>query len=152
MTRAWQAYLAASAAGVAGLFAAPDRGLRDVLYVVVGASCVVAIVIGAVRNRPAARGPWLLMALGMGMWVSGDAVFSWLQDVAHVEPFPSAADYLYLAAYPLLAAGLGRLAWLRRHGRDLAASVDAAIVTLACGLVSWVVVAGPLARAQTVGL
>ena len=152
MTRAWQVYLAASAAVVAGLLAVPDGIPRDAVFLVVGVSSVVAILAGTGRNRPAARGAWLLMAAGIALWVAGDAVWSWLADVAHVEPFPSAADYLYLAAYPLLGAGLGRLAWLRRHGRDLAASVDAAIVTLACGLVSWVVVAGPLARSDTSGL
>ena len=152
MTRAWQVYLAAGAAAAAGLLAVPDGIGRDAVFLAVGSSSVVAIVVGAVRNRPAARGPWLLAAAGMALWVGGDAVWSWLEDVAGVEPFPSAADYLYLAAYPLLGAGLARLAWLRRHGRDLAASVDAAIVTVACGLVSWVVVAGPLARSDATGL
>ncbi|WP_088320391.1 bifunctional diguanylate cyclase/phosphodiesterase [Kineosporia sp. R_H_3] len=151
MTRAWRRYLLASGVVLAGFLLVPNGVPRDTVYLAVGVTCVVAILVGVRHNRPATPWAWWLMAAGMALWVAGDAVYSWYEDIAHVAPFPSAADYLYLAAYPLLGGGLSRLAWQRRHGRDLAASVDAAIVTLACGLVSWVVLAGPVARSGTTG-
>ncbi|MBI4941797.1 MAG: EAL domain-containing protein [Actinobacteria bacterium] len=151
MNRAWRRYLLACGVVLAGFLRVPDGVPRDAVYLVVGLTCVVAILVGVRRHRPATPWAWWLMAAGMALWVAGDAVYSWYEDIARVAPFPSAADYLYLAAYPLLGGGLARLAWQRRHGRDLAASVDAAIVTLACGLVSWVVLAGPVARSGTTG-
>jgi hypothetical protein len=79
-------------------------------------------------------------------WVAGDTLYSWFNDVAGVSPYPSSADILYLAAYPLLAVCFALLIRARRRGRDVVGWIDAGIVTINLGLLAWVVVAGPIVR------
>ncbi|GGB99177.1 putative bifunctional diguanylate cyclase/phosphodiesterase [Cellulomonas carbonis] len=117
----------------------------DVAYLLVGVLSVAALVVGALALTPAARPPWYLLAAGQAAFVAGDAVWTWL-DLAGLSPFPSAADVLYLAGYPLLAAGMLVLLRRRRHVADVAGVVDGAIVTLALGLLVWVVLAAPTLR------
>jgi diguanylate cyclase (GGDEF)-like protein len=137
-------YLYGGVLALAAYLAVPSGVPRDVLYVLVGASCVAAIVIGVRLHRPGKSLPWVLMALGQLAWVSADALYSWYEDVRHVEPFPSPADGLYMAAYPLLAAGLALLIRMRRRGSDAAGVIDSTIVTIGFGLLSWVIVADPI--------
>jgi diguanylate cyclase (GGDEF)-like protein len=116
-------------------------GPSTALYLVIGASCVVAILVGVRVNKPVKVLPWYLMAAGQAAWVAGD-VFYDLPDLVHTNP--PASDLAYLAAYPLLAAGLAVLVHSRRPGRDPAGLIDSAIVTLGVGLLSWVLVADPI--------
>ncbi|WP_332662140.1 putative bifunctional diguanylate cyclase/phosphodiesterase [Aeromicrobium sp.] len=111
------------------------------LYVGIGISCVVAILIGVRVNKPVKPLPWYLMAAGQGAWVTGDLLYD-LPDL--VSTNPPASDLAYLAAYPLLAAGLAVLVHSRRPGRDTAGVIDSAIVTVGVGLLSWVLVADPI--------
>jgi signal transduction histidine kinase len=60
--------------------------------------------------------------------------------------FPSVADVFYLASYPFLMAGLLLLIRSRSPGADRASLLDALIVTVGVGMVSWVFLVGPLAR------
>jgi hypothetical protein len=100
----WVGYLAVGVAVLAAYLAFPAGIPRDAVYAVVGVSSVVAILAGVRLHRPAHPAAWYLMAAGLVSWVAGDLLFSWYADVAHVSPFPSAADALYLAAYPMLPA------------------------------------------------
>ncbi len=125
---------------------------QDVAYVAIGLSCVAAIVVGLWLHRPLRRMPWYLMAGGQLLWVIGDAIDSWYQDVDHVSPFPSAADAFYLAAYPILALGLLLLIRGRRPRRDVAGLLDSATLTAGLGMLSWVLLARPtLARLAALG-
>ena len=49
----------------------------------------------------------------------------------------------YLAAYPVLAAGLLALIWGRRQRGDISGLLDSAIVTAGLGMLSWVLLARP---------
>ena len=111
---------------------------RDVLYVAIGVASVTAVVIGIRVNRPRRRLPWVLLAVGLGSWVVGDALWAWFDHVAQIEPFPSGADLFYLAAYPVLTAALYQLARGRNAPRDFSSLVDASIVGVVVGLVLWV--------------
>lgn len=142
--RWWQVYLGGGALVLAVYLAVPSGVPRDVLYVLVGASCAAAIVIGVRLHRPRQSLPWLLMALGQFVWVSADALYCWYEDVRRIEPFPSPADGLYIAAYPLLGVGLAVLIHMRRRGPDAAGFIDSTIVTIGFGLLSWVVMADPI--------
>jgi diguanylate cyclase (GGDEF)-like protein len=142
--RWWWVYLGGGVLALAAYLAVPAGVPRDALYVLVGASSVAAILIGVRLHRPAKSLPWLLMAAGQLAWVSADALYSWYEDVRHIQPFPSPADGLYLVAYPLLGAGLGVLIYNRRRGHDAAGLIDSTIVTVGFGLLSWVVVADPI--------
>lgn len=111
------------------------------LYLLIGVSCVAAILVGVRVNKPVKRSPWYLMAAGQAAWVAGDLFYD-LPDLVHTNP--PASDLAYLTAYPLLVAGLAVLVQSRRPGRDTAGLIDSVIVTLGVGLLSLVLVADPL--------
>ena len=149
-SRVWRGYLLfALAAAVAYPFAPTGVWKGDVCFDLFGAISVATIVYGIKRNRVRDRLPWLLFALGQGLFVVGDLIFSLYDVVFHQTPFPSAADGVYLAAYPVLAAGLLLLVRRRRPGQDWAALLDAAIVTVGLGSVSWVLLMAPYTRDQS---
>jgi len=144
--RWWRAYVLGGALVVATYLAFPAGLARDAVYLAVGLSSVVAVVVGVQRNRPARRAAWYWLAAGQLCWVAGDTVYSWYDDVAGVSPYPSSADALYIAAYPLVAVCFALLIRARRGGRDVVGWIDASIVTVNLGLLAWVVLAGPIVR------
>ena len=97
----------------------------------IGFSGVAAIVVGARMHRPAARRAWYLIALGLALFVSGDVLaYNYTALIGGPLPFPSIADPVYLAVYPVTVAGLLLLIRRRNPGRDWASLIDAAIVTI----------------------
>jgi diguanylate cyclase (GGDEF)-like protein len=146
--RWWRAYVLGGALVVATYLAVPPGLARDAVYLAVGLSSVVAVVVGVQRNRPARRAAWYWLAVGQLCWVAGDTVYSWYNDVAGVSPYPSSADALYITAYPLLAVCFALLIRARRGGRDIVGWIDAGIVSVNLGLLAWVVLAGPLVRSS----
>lgn len=120
---------------------------RDVAYLLVGMSTAAAIVVGVLRHRPAHPRAWGWMVAGQLSWIVADALYSWYEDVVGASPFPSPADLCYFGGYVLMAAGMWVLVRARRRGRDLAGLVDSALITVALGLVSWLTIAAPIARA-----
>ncbi|MBC7633390.1 bifunctional diguanylate cyclase/phosphodiesterase [Aeromicrobium sp.] len=148
----WRVYLGAGAAVISLYLLVPAGPVRDVIYLAVGLSCVIAICAGTRLHRTASPGPWYLFAAGQMAWVMGDAIYSWNLDVRHVTPFPSAADVAYLIAYPLLAAGVGTLIRARSPRMDLPGTIDSAIVLVGIGLVSWAWIAQPLVSASASGV
>lgn len=143
----WRRYLLGGGALVAAYLAIPAGLPRDVAYLVVGASAVVAIVVGMRRHRPSHAWAWGWMAAGQASWVVADTLYSWYDDVTGASAFPSPADVFYLAGYAPIVAGLWLLVRARGRGRDLAGLVDGALITVALGLLSWLTVAAPLAGA-----
>jgi signal transduction histidine kinase len=147
MSRAWRWFVLAAAGGIVLYFALHALGLGGgptaVVYDLIGAGAVVAMVVGARRAAGPARMPLLALALGNLLFVGGDLLWDAYELILHQEPFPSAADGLYLSGYPLLAAGLVMLIRRRTPGRERAGAVDAAIVTAGVGLLSWVFLIRP---------
>jgi signal transduction histidine kinase len=134
----WRAY-ACLAGGLAALyFVVPSVAAQDIVYLGVGASAVIAIVTGVTINRPRARAPWYLLAAGQACFVLGDLLWDVFADVLHSIPFPSVADVLYLAGYPLLASGLALLVRDREPHGDHANLIDALIVSAGLAIVTWV--------------
>jgi class 3 adenylate cyclase len=132
-------YLAGGLVAICGFHFLPaDSLFQDTIYYpLIGFSCVVAILAGILLYRPARPEPWLLLAAGQLLFVIGDVLFGIDQHILEQVPFPSPADGFYLAGYPVLAAGLWLLVRQRSNGRDWAAPIDAAIVTVALGVVAW---------------
>src|SRR5207244_5201977 len=98
--RALRVYLAMSVPLAALTFALPRYHM--VLWGLLGSGAAAAVVVGTLRNRPARKLPWLLVALALATFVTGDVVYDVLTDVLHwSNPFPSVADGLYLVTYPL---------------------------------------------------
>ncbi len=107
----------------------------DAIYQSLGLLAAAAIVVGVVRNKPAARKGWLTLALSQALLGTGDVIyFGFLGDPA---PYPSVADGFYLVG--LLTFGVA-LVWLvagTEYGRDVSSYADALVVAIAVGLLAW---------------
>src|SRR5687767_9642116 len=70
------------------------------VFHLIGLSAVAAIFVGSRVHLPGARMPWLLFALGISLFVTGDAIAYSADDLG--GSLASLADWLYLAVYPCL--------------------------------------------------
>jgi signal transduction histidine kinase len=119
---------------------------RAAIYQAMGLAAAVAVLAGVWHHRPSNKRPWLLFAAGLLLWSGGDAYWNFYQwFLGKDAPFPSPADGLYIAAYPVLALGVVTLmrGWGRAKLRDM---LDGAIVSVSATVVIWMVLMGPLAR------
>ncbi|GHF29290.1 diguanylate cyclase (GGDEF)-like protein [Deinococcus metalli] len=90
--------------------------------------------VGAAREAVA----WACVSVGLLAFGLAQMVFTYLQVVRHVAPFPSLADALFLMFPPLVGAALllfprprlSRTGWLRL-------GLDVGIMTAAAGVFSW---------------
>ena len=125
------------------MFVPPLKG-NGPLINVLGLSGVVAIVVGIRMNKPRARLAWWLFAAGQFLFFSGDLyTYSYRLLFGADVGFPSAGDGLYLAVYPVLMAGLFVLVRRRNPKPDRSALIDALILTIGVGLLSWVFLIAP---------
>jgi hypothetical protein len=131
---AW-AFLTAGvvAIGIYFLLATGSNTQSD-LYDAIGLTSALAIAAGVRLNRPNTPLPWLLFALGNLLFATADTILNALDN----PPVPSAADPVYLAGYPVLAAGLVILLVRSGGHHRVAALGEAWIVTCAFALVQWV--------------
>jgi diguanylate cyclase (GGDEF)-like protein/PAS domain S-box-containing protein len=141
---AWVWYLAVGSLLTAlYMFVPPLKG-NGPLINVLGLAGVVAIVVGIRRNKPGARAAWWLFAAGQFLFWSGDIyTYSYPKLSGADVEFPSAGDGLYLAVYPVLMAGLLVLVRRRNPRPDRSAMIDALILTIGVGLLSWVFLIAP---------
>lgn len=136
----WWLYPIVASAACIGYIFTPDGTVSNVLYVGIGLSAVIAVLVGIAVNRPVSRAPWWMIALGTSMWLTGDVAFFWIEHVDGHLPVPSVADAIYILGYPLFAFGLFllvRQGWRRGEFGHVANSV---IVMIAFGLILWVLV------------
>ena len=120
-----------------------------ILWGLFGWSAVAAVILGAVRNHPRQRRPWLLVAGALAAFVTGNMIYDVLTKVLDQrDPFPSVADVFFLATYPLFVCGLLGLLRARTPHRNVGPLLDALIVTTSCGIF----VMEPYARAADVPL
>ncbi|MGI3780755.1 MAG: putative bifunctional diguanylate cyclase/phosphodiesterase [Janthinobacterium lividum] len=140
---AWAWFLGVAVVLIGGYYFVPTGVPRDSLYVAFGLAAVVAVEVGVRINRPAHTAPWHLVALGTLLWSSGDALGSWVSAVQDVETVPSRADAAYLLGYAAMAVGLALLIRSRGTRKDRAAFLDSAVLTVALGLLGWVLLARP---------
>ena len=142
---AWWLYLAVMVPIAVAYLAGPLNA--GPVFNAIGFSGVVAIVAGVRMHRPAARWAWYLIALGLALFVAGDVLaYNYKALFGGALPFPSIADPVYLAVYPVTVAGLLLLIRRRNPGRDWASLVDATIVTIGLALLSWVFLMAPYAH------
>jgi diguanylate cyclase (GGDEF)-like protein/PAS domain S-box-containing protein len=141
---AWKCYLGVTSALTAlYLFAAPLAG-NGPLINLLGLSGVIAIVFGIRMHKPQARAAWWLFAAGQFLYFSGDLYTYGYRKVFGAEvPFPSIGDAFYLMVYPVLFAGLFVLVRTRNPRTDRSALIDALILTIGVGLLSWVFLIAP---------
>jgi signal transduction histidine kinase len=132
--RAGALFLAGGLCLIGVYFLLPHGEAQNDVYDAFGIAAALAIVAGVARYRPDAPLPWFLFALGNLCFGAGDIISGALNDPA----VPSAADWVYLAGYPLIAAGLVMLLVRAGGHRRIAAIGEAVIFTAAFALVQWV--------------
>lgn len=142
----WRSALVASIL-ICATYAAVAPGhvvARNILDNAAELGAIVAIVVGVRRYRPSAPHAWLLVAGGIFMFWIGDSLWA-AYEIADRNPYPSPADFFYLAGYPLIAAGLVVATRRRMPILDTQAPIDAAIVAVSALLfVSFYVIAPTL--------
>jgi len=121
-------------------------GLRTESWGLFGLSGVVAIVAGVVLNRPVRKAPWLVLAVAQASFIAGQMSFLVAGLLGKELPFPSFADVLYLATYPLYAAALLIFIRWRTPDRDRRSLIDALTLTAGLGLLSWLYLILPYAN------
>ena len=142
--RVWAVYLAVAGALMLTYLFFPPLAGNGPLINVLGLSGVVAIVVGIRMHRPRARAAWWLFVVGQFLFWAGDIyTYSYRILFGADVPFPSVGDALYLAVYPALMVGLVLLVKRRNPKRDRSALIDAAILTVGVGLLSWVFLIAP---------
>ena len=142
--KVWLWYLLATSA-LAGMYLfVPAFAGNGPLINALGLSGVVAIVVGIIVHKPRARAAWWLFAAGQFLFFSGDLyTYSYPKLTGADVGFPSIGDALYLAVYPVLIAGLFLLIRRRNPRPDRSALIDALILTIGVGLLSWVFLIAP---------
>ena len=150
-SRVWKVYSLCGLALCAAYYVVPHVALHPI-YDVVGLSSVVAVVVGVIRNKPAFRWPWYLLALGQLGFVVGDMIRAFYEEVLNVtSPFPGPADVAYLAAYPIMAAALILFVRSRDRAKDRAGLIDTMIIVTGVGLISWVYLIVPYTNTPDIG-
>jgi two-component system cell cycle response regulator len=153
--RLWLGYVGLQVlAGVFLYAAVPLLGLPPLVEVIsqalAGLSVGVAMLVGVARHRPAHRAPWYLLTAATVAYTVGLALFYIHHSVLHDASFPALADPFYLAFYLLVSAALVLFVRRRTPGWDLVGTVDAGILVVGAGLLSWVFLISPSAYAADV--
>ncbi|MEU8075074.1 EAL domain-containing protein [Catellatospora citrea] len=129
--------------GLIGFFAFPSPA-DDLVWAGIGLCSAAAVAYGVVSNRPARAGPWWLLCTAIVLLFLGDTLYDFLVDTRGVTLlFPSAADVFYLAMYPVLAAGLLRMAGPATHTRRRLLPLDTMILVTGLGLLTWIFLITP---------
>jgi hypothetical protein len=138
----WKWWLGVGGTVVALYAVLPESTLSYVIYLALALSVPVAIAIGVRRFRPTPRAPWYWF-ISASCQLFGAEVIWFVLNWMGRSPYPSVADVLYLSVYPSLAVGLALLVRHRTAARELSSLLDAAIVTIGAGIVTWVLLVGP---------
>ncbi len=128
---------------VVGYFLLPSPDLQDFAYQVPGGLAAVAVLAGTIIHRPPDVRPWLLLAAGLALTTTGD--WAWVVLALYgLEPFPSIADGFYLTGMGLCVVAVSWMVRGRIPDGDRAGMVDALIVAVGIGLVSWTFLMAPI--------
>jgi diguanylate cyclase (GGDEF)-like protein len=115
---------------------------QQILYELIAAASVPAILLGVWRHRPARPLPWLLLGAAQLLFVLGDTIWLIL-DALGESPFPSVADIAYLAGYPALIGAFALAVRIRIRGGDRTGLLDGLILATAVFLAGWLVLIRP---------
>jgi diguanylate cyclase (GGDEF)-like protein len=119
--------------------------LTDGAFLILGGGAVVATVVGLRRNRPAARWPWLIIAVALVVFLVGGGLreaFGTLGDLSSDRSL--VPDLITLTGYVILGVGVLGLANVRRRGaRDVDGMLDGVIAALAAMALAWIFLINP---------
>ncbi|MEU4622991.1 GGDEF domain-containing protein [Actinoplanes sp. NPDC023801] len=117
--------------------------VMSIPYMAVSAITPVVVLIGILWHRPPHRAGWFLLFAAQVVYAIADGmtvVSNWLGDF--LEPTP--ADVAYFLYYLLLSAAVLLFVRRRAPGWDIPSGVDALVVAISAGLLSWVYILQPL--------
>jgi diguanylate cyclase (GGDEF)-like protein/PAS domain S-box-containing protein len=141
--RLWLYYLIGGGLLTAAYLWFPPLRASGPLINVLGLSSSIAIGVGIYLHRPQSRAWWFFI-VGQFLFFAGDLYTYSYRILSGADVgFPSIGDALYLAVYPALMAGLFVLVRRRTPRPDPAAWIDALILTIGFGLLSWVFLIAP---------
>ena len=141
---------AVGAVAIVGYFLLRGRTAHDLAYSAIGVAGTIAMLVATLRRPPAQRWGWLALIAANALFVLGDGVYDVYDLVLHrATPFPSLADALYLAGYPLLFTGVARISRLRSAAGAREARADAAMVSIGALALSWHLLMTPYAHDGT---
>lgn len=119
------------------------------LFNAIGASAPLSIIVAVQLQQPRRRIPWYFLALGLALFIAGDVIaYNYDAFFGTKLPYPSIADALYLSVYPCLALAFALMARYRMPGWDWAGILDALMVTVSIGTLSWAFLIEPNWRAS----
>jgi diguanylate cyclase (GGDEF)-like protein len=151
--RAWLGYLSAGALSIVCYYLIPPDGagvvVRVVIYCLTSMSAAVAVVVGILRNRPGSWLAWSFLGASQLVYAIADSLFYCRHYLLHLDDYPSVADPLYLAHYPLVVIALVLLIRRRTPGRDIPGVLDAAVLAVVAAMLSWLYLIAPQARADS---
>ncbi|BCJ45641.1 hypothetical protein GCM10010168_59380 [Actinoplanes ianthinogenes] len=133
------------------LLGAPFR-IYEIPYVVITCGVPIMILAGMRLHRPARPTGWYLLALGQATYAAADVVYSFDVWSTGNMAEPTPGDVLYLCSY--LFTGAAVLIFIRRRtpGWDFATAVDALVIALSAGLLTWEFLVEPVAQDSTLPL
>ena len=142
----WRGFLVGGLIAIAVYFLLPgSEGLAAFFSAMMHLCAAAAVAFAIRRNRPVNPGPWYLIAAALMALGIGDAILL-------ASPLRDLADLCFFAAYLALTAALVRLVRARSPDRDVPALLDALVVTIGLGVVSWQFLMVPYARDPSLSL
>ncbi len=133
--------------GVAGPHWLYDNWIHNAILAV----CA-TLVLGRAAFEPVARRAWLAFGIALLLWFVGSAAWSAVYTGQPDVPYPTFADILWLAWYPLVAVGMFYLIRVRVPQFELHRWMDGVAVTLLVLAAGFALVVQPAAEHKTVGL
>jgi hypothetical protein len=132
--------------GVAGPHWLYDNWVHDAILAI----CA-ALVLGRAAFEPIARRAWLSFGIALLLWLLGSTAWSLVYAGQPHAPYPTFADVLWLAWYPLVAIGIFYLIRVRVPQFELHRWMDGIVVTLLVLAAGFALVVQPVAQHKTVG-
>ncbi|HUH07721.1 MAG TPA: response regulator [Egibacteraceae bacterium] len=152
----WRGYALFGAAAVLLYLVLPWGGRAQALiFAAVQISLIAALTAGIRIHRPERPLIWWLIIAGQGLYAAGNLLWYLLPTLIGQRIWDGTgwlAHWFYIPGYLILLAGLLLLIRARKAGGDGAALIDSLIVTLGVGVVSWVFLMAPYARAPELTL
>ncbi|MFT6761422.1 MAG: hypothetical protein ACJAXA_000064 [Candidatus Aldehydirespiratoraceae bacterium] len=101
------------------------------VYSALGISAMVAMIAGMLIHRPRHVIAWAFAVVGLGLFLAGDYVYADLVATQAFVAFPSIADWIYLAMYPVFAVAIVLLGRTLAPHRTWSAVAFGLLTTLA---------------------
>ncbi len=121
-----------------GLYASlPKSTAKEVLYVLIAMSMLAVTIFGYLRDRPQPARSWIKLIIGLGITALTELVYFVLITLGHRPWMESRLNLFYLVGYLLQMAGLMGLVRARTTGSSKSNWLDAAVVGLGAGAVTW---------------